>query len=492
MYTLPIFKKILNLNWKKATIMWFYEWSKRIIFKIRWKYNNTICPHCWFKTNKRQDTKLHKQNRLVPHMPYGWDKMIFLELHKRYFRCNNCKTQFYEKFDFENENWIYSNHFEKYIQWNWWFVSWNKISKLYQTSKSVIYSILDRIDPEMINKRWLDIIAELDEVYLWVDEHSFSGHDMVLIVTELKTWKLLAVLDWITKEKLEKWIWSIPLKNHTKIKGFSTDMNKGYANSLTKIIWKPIHTVDKMHLFMELNRVIDDVKNITRHTLACCFVTPEDAIKLGSKALKNLTLNDIKKLNENQTNNNKMKSMKKYKNKAEQRLKSEDINPESLLNYKWEIIEYKEITPEFFTEKWYRWLFVTREKNLSPIQKLRLNQIFRDFDYLGFMQEARTMKEDFMDAIDELDLKEVDRIMGEALKSEHYRIKQLWRTINRWYKWIKWYIENSTKDFKFTNALTEGVNNLCKVAKRMSHGFSSKKMYIKKLCARFCLVELKI
>jgi hypothetical protein len=61
-------------------------------------------------------------------------------------------------------------------------------------------------------------MEELNEIYLWVDEHSFSGHDMVLIITELKTWKLLAVLDWITKEKLEKWIWNIPLKYHNKIK----------------------------------------------------------------------------------------------------------------------------------------------------------------------------------------------------------------------------------------------------------------------------------
>jgi transposase len=89
-------------------------------------------------------------------------------------------------------------------------------------------------------------------------------------------------------------------------------------------------------------------------------------------------------------------------------------------------------------------------------------------------------------------LKEVNRIRDDCLTSEHYRIKQFWRTIKRWYKWIKWYIENSNEDFKFTNALTESINNICKVAKRVSHGFSSKNMYIKKLCARFCLTELKI
>lgn len=50
--------------------------AKRIIFKIRWKYNNTICPHCGLKTSKRQDKKLHKQNRLILHMI--WIKVILI------------------------------------------------------------------------------------------------------------------------------------------------------------------------------------------------------------------------------------------------------------------------------------------------------------------------------------------------------------------------------------------------------------------------------
>lgn len=492
MYTIPYFRKILNLNWKKVKIFWIYEKTKQLIFQIRWKYNNTTCPHCGFNTNKRQDKKLHKQNKLLPHMPYWWDKMIFLELHKRYFRCTNCNTKFYERFDFESTFWKYTTSFEQYVQWQWWFISWNKISELYQSSVSVIYSILERIDPKMINKRGLEVIENLEEIYLWVDEHSFSGHDMVLVITELKTWELLAILDWITKEKLEEWIWNIPLKYHTKIKWFSTDMNKWYANSLKEIIWKPIYTIDKMHLFMEVNRVIDEVKDIARHTLSFCFILPEDAIKMWKKWLKNISVKEINELNKKQEDKKRIENMKKYKDKAEQRLQTEQINPKDLLNSKWEIVEYKEITVDYFIEKWYKTLFVTREKNLSWQQRLRLNQILNEFDYLGFMKEARTIKEDFMDAIDELNLSEVDRILIDCLNSEHYRIKQLWRTIKRWYEWIKWYIENSNENFKFTNALTESINNLCKVAKRVSHWFRNKTMYIKKLCARFCFKELKI
>ncbi|MDQ7023858.1 MAG: transposase [Candidatus Gracilibacteria bacterium] len=76
-------------------------------------------------------------------------------------------------------------------------------------------------------------------------------------------------------------------------------------------------------------------------------------------------------------------------------------------------------------------------KNLSGQQRLRLNQIFKEFDYLGFLQESWTLKEDFMDALDELNMTEIDRIRDDCLKSEHYRIKQFGRTIKRWYAGIK-------------------------------------------------------
>tara|TARA_B110000977_G_scaffold200129_1_gene289580 strand:- start:661 stop:813 length:153 start_codon:yes stop_codon:yes gene_type:complete len=48
----------------------------------------------------------------------------------------------------------------------------------------------------------------------------------------------------------------------------------------------------------------------------------------------------------------------------------------------------------------------------------------QEFDYLGFIQESWTIKEDFMDAMDELNLEEIDRIIVECLQSEHYRIKK--------------------------------------------------------------------
>ena len=50
------------------------------------------------------------------------------------------------------------------------------------------------------------------------------------------------------------------------------------------------------------------------------------------------------------------------------------------------------------------------------------------------MQQAWTIKEDFMDAIDELNLDEIDRLRDECLANQHYRIKQFGRTIKRRYE----------------------------------------------------------
>ena len=145
---------------------------------------------------------------------------------------------------------------------------------------------------------------------------------------------------------------------------------------------------------------------------------------------------------------------------------------------------------QYYLEKTYKILFVKREKNLSDIEKLRLNQIFREFDYLWFLAEVWTLKEDFMDAMDNKDLKEIGRIMLDCFKSEHYRMKQFWRTLKRWYEWIKGFFSISCDTFKFTNALIEWINNLCKVTKRQANWFRLKSMYMKKLVARFCLNNL--
>ncbi len=331
MKNILIIWKILNINLKRYDIVSCENpVNDKMIFWVKRKSKSCICPQCWIRTTKRQDLKEYKQKTNLKHINISNNTLIEIKPIKKYFRCNNCKSNFLERFDFESNIWFHTKTFENYVVASFWYTSWNQIAKLNQVS--------------------------------------------------------------------------------------------------------------------------------------------------ASKINKNSNKNDV---------------MQKYKEKALQRLKSEDINPKVLVNKKWFKIEYKEITLDYFLETWYRKLFLTREKNLSPFQKPRLNQIFREYDYNGYLAETRTIKEDFMDAIDDLNMEEVDRILNDCKKSEHHRLKQFWRTLTNWYDWIKWFCEHSTQDFKFTNAYTEGYNLVCKNLKRQAHWFRFKSTYFKKILAKSMINKTK-
>ena len=177
--------------------------------------------------------------------------------------------------------------------------------------------------------------------------------------------------------------------------------------------------------------------------------------------------------------------MKKYKDRINNILKDEDILEEDLIKQNGERWEYKEITEQAFLNKWYKLLFMKRESNLSGMQKLRLRQILREYDPNGYLSEARIYKETFCKALDELDIWTIREVRAWCLDSDHYRLKQFWRTLKKRDKQLENFCTHSTEDFKFTNAYTESINNQCKVAKRVSHGFRHKKNYLRKLSSRF-------
>jgi transposase len=85
---------------------------------------------------------------------------------------------------------------------------------------------LSEIDENKLNKRGIEIMNELKEIYLGIDEHSFHGRDMVLVITDIKAKKVLGILDDTRNETLTKRFNELSEEVKNKIKGISTDMNK--------------------------------------------------------------------------------------------------------------------------------------------------------------------------------------------------------------------------------------------------------------------------
>lgn len=475
-----ILSEIIKLDFKKVKIIDFECIDNQLLLTVAGKNKSCKCPVCWKKTSKRQDLSLYKSKTPLKHLVLSDNRLISIITHKRYFKCKNCNHNFLEWFDFESNNWLHTKRFESYVVSSWWYMSWCQIAKNTKSSNSKIHNILSKIDPWGLNERWIEIMEKLEEIYIWIDEHGFRWKDMVLVITELKQKEVLAILPWITNDVLISWLQSLPDRIRKKIKWFSSDMNKWYKYTFQNKLWKKCYSVDKYHLVQEVNKMMSDVLELNKWLVKMNFVKVDDIIKRW-KVSKDLITKTRKKVNKWYK-----KQFNKYKKKVDNILKPEHIEADKLYNSKWEKIEFKEISLEYFLN-WatYKQLFWIREKNMSWYQKLRLRQITRDFDYYNYLKEAWVMKENFIDALDEKNIEDINKIMNEALNSEHYRIKQFGRTLKNWYDWIENYCKYSTDDFNFTNAYTESINNQCKVAKRVSHWFKYKDSYLRKLTSRF-------
>jgi len=459
-----------------------------MVFQIQGKGKYATCPNCWQKTKKKQDLQLRTWTTPLKHIRLSDKREIQILPTRRYFRCN-CWCSFLERFDFEAESWLHTKAFEDYVIFARWHMSWLQIARNTSCSGKKIHKILWKIDPYMLNKRWIEHMKSMDSIYIWIDEHSFSWRDMVLVICDIRHWLPIAILEDNKLETLRKWLDWLPSDIKFKMRWVSTDMNKTYLSTVKKVFPNIISTIDKYHLVQEANRMVDDIRQLNKRLLKMNFVKADDIVKswkVPKKFTKDFTKEEREKLSESNT-----KQMKKYKDKIET-LNPKYFTENELKTQTGKTIDFKEITLDFFLN-WksnYKLLFMKREKSLSWIQRLRLRQILREFDFHWYIWEAWQIKEDFIDALDNKDFEEIERIRKQALLSEHYRVKWFWKTLTRWKTELYNYCTYSQKDFNFTNAKTEANNNVCKVEKRVSYWFRHKANYMRKLSSRFVIIKI--
>lgn len=193
-----------------------------------------------------------------------------------------------EDFYFEPENGQHTKTFEQFVMYSRGHMSGNQIGRNTDCSPQRIHAILQKIDPDIITKKWIELMHWLDHIYLWIDEHSFRWRDMVLVITELKERKLIAVLDGTKTEILVWWLRALPKEIRDKIQWLSIDMSRWYKWAVESVIPNVITTVDKYHLVQEANRMVDEVRRLNSRLMKSWFVKAEDIVKhkkIPSKAI---------------------------------------------------------------------------------------------------------------------------------------------------------------------------------------------------------------
>lgn len=446
------FEVLLNLNFDEVEVIGESvkelnddRKMKVLTLKIKGVQRVRRCPKCNSGKIKRFGKQFVVQKG-VKHAFMSTYVVVELDIYKRRFICENCtknkgkKVTFTEEFSFLDGRDKHTKFFEIFALKEWKYLSVLEISRKFNISDKMIWNIIKKINCEDKLKENFEFLSQLKEIYLGIDEHSFSGHNYVLIITELMSGKVIGVLPKITNDVLKKWMNNLPPNIMSKIKGYATDMHKGYATVIKEVLGEnALHTVDPAHLVFLGNKITDQVRQMNDWMIKMGYFEKDRKIDLSTKY--GLKRGRTKKKTHKQIKNMKVKQL--------------------------EIMEH-------------RTLFLWGEERLSSKQKFRINQLFKDSDPKGYVFEAWAQKEMIREALQLKDITLIDKAIIDAKKSEHYLIKSFGRTLKNWYEGIKNYME-----LRITNACAEGKNNMAKLFKRMAFGYRKKENYVKKLY--YCL-----
>ena len=102
---------------------------------------------------------------------------------------------------------------------------------------------------------------------LGMDGHSFSGHDMVLTVTNVTIPKVISILPSDKKKDIDHFLTTIPTEVKPKIAAVCIDMTAGYRSSLKQYLPAAQIVVDKFHIIQDANNRIDEERCIANEML---------------------------------------------------------------------------------------------------------------------------------------------------------------------------------------------------------------------------------
>jgi hypothetical protein len=80
--------------------------------------------------------------------------------------------------------------------------------------------------------KMMEFLEGAEEIHLGIDEHSFSHHDMVIIVTELRKRRVVGVLEDDRLATLEDFLKKIPAN---RVKEVCIDMKTGYRKVVQRL-----------------------------------------------------------------------------------------------------------------------------------------------------------------------------------------------------------------------------------------------------------------
>lgn len=118
----------------------------------------------------------------------------------------------------------------------------------------------------VVNEAKVDWQKELiNPISLGVDEHSFSGHDMMVTLTNLTAPGLITILPDAKKVTIDMLLSTIPGNLKKNVSSVAIDMKAMYKLSLKKYLPNTKITVDHFHVIYDANKRLEEERRILQN-----------------------------------------------------------------------------------------------------------------------------------------------------------------------------------------------------------------------------------
>ena len=227
------------------------ELEERFEVTVIYRQGEAICPRCGQVTAKEHDRRGQwKHDRRLR------DKVVWLRLIKRRFRCLWCGKVFSEPDEVFGYRRRSSYRFRDYQGQEALHQTVRRVAQKEQTGEGLVR----RCVAEEIGRRLRTRgIADAPE-FIGLDEFSVSGRRLYhTAICDLVDREVIEVLEGQGREKVEEYLDKLPQPE--RVKGVAMDMHEPFRQAVQMCLPQAKIVVDKFHLIRHINEALDRVRS---------------------------------------------------------------------------------------------------------------------------------------------------------------------------------------------------------------------------------------
>ena len=232
-------------------ILWQREFKDHFEVTVIYQRDGAICPRCGMVTTKIQDRiRQRKQDRRLS------DKVVFLMLIKRRFRCLFCGKVFTEQDEVFGSRRRSSYRFREYLGREALHQTVRRTAQKEKVGEGLVRRCVAEEIGRIVEAKGVEETPE----FIGLDEFSVKGRRLYhTAICNLVKRAVMEVVEGHGRQKVEEYL--DKLLQPEKVKGVAMDMHEPFRQAVQMCLPRAKVVVDKFHFIRHINDAVDKTRS---------------------------------------------------------------------------------------------------------------------------------------------------------------------------------------------------------------------------------------